>query len=54
MPLETFLSELLAAGFVLEQLIEPRPTAALREIDEAMYDKLHQAPSFLAVRLRRP
>ncbi|MEV0165197.1 class I SAM-dependent methyltransferase [Nonomuraea fuscirosea] len=54
MPLETFLGELLAAGFVLEQLVEPRPTAALREFDEAAYDKLRQAPSFLAVRLRRP
>ncbi|MEV1003283.1 class I SAM-dependent methyltransferase [Nonomuraea sp. NPDC050202] len=54
MPLETFLGELLAAGFVLEQLIEPRPTADLREIDEAAYDKLHRTPSFLAVKLRRP
>ncbi|GAA4585839.1 hypothetical protein GCM10023194_29750 [Planotetraspora phitsanulokensis] len=54
MPLETFLGELLTAGFVLEQLIEPRPTAGLRDIDEAAYDKLHQAPCFLAVRLRRP
>ncbi|MFG1941456.1 class I SAM-dependent methyltransferase [Nonomuraea sp. NPDC048826] len=54
MPLETFISELLAAGFVLEQLIEPRPTAALRKIDEATYDRLHQAPSFLAVKLQHP
>ncbi|MEV1167649.1 class I SAM-dependent methyltransferase [Nonomuraea sp. NPDC049784] len=54
MPLETFLGELLAAGFVLEKLIEPRPTAGLREIDEARYDKLHRAPSFLAVKLQRP
>ncbi|MEO3891452.1 class I SAM-dependent methyltransferase [Nonomuraea sp. B5E05] len=54
LPLETFLNELLAAGFVLQQLIEPRPTADLREIDEAAYNKLHQAPSFLAVRLQRP
>ncbi|TDE60428.1 class I SAM-dependent methyltransferase [Nonomuraea mesophila] len=54
MPLETFLSELLAAGFVLEQLVEPRPTAALRKVDEAAYERLHQAPCFVAVRLRRP
>ncbi|GAB2455388.1 class I SAM-dependent methyltransferase [Streptosporangium sandarakinum] len=53
-PLETFLGELLAAGFVLEQLVEPRPAAGLREIDETAYEKLHQAPSFLAVKLRRP
>lgn len=54
LPLETFLGELLAAGFMLEQLVEPRPTADLREIDEAAYEKLHRAPSFLAVKLKRP
>ncbi|MEV4370144.1 methyltransferase domain-containing protein [Nonomuraea sp. NPDC049637] len=54
MPLETFLGELLAAGFVLERLIEPRPVADLREIDQTAYDRLHQRPSFLAVRLVRP
>ena len=53
-PLESFMSELLGAGFVLEQLVEPRPTPALREVDEARYDKLRRTPSFLAVRLRRP
>ncbi|MGV9310287.1 class I SAM-dependent methyltransferase [Nonomuraea sp. NPDC003727] len=54
MPVETFLGELLAAGFVLERLVEPRPVPGLREVDEAAYWKLQQAPSFLAVRLRRP
>ncbi|MER6825533.1 class I SAM-dependent methyltransferase [Streptosporangium sp. NPDC000563] len=54
MPLETFLGELLTAGFVLERLVEPRPVPGLREIDEARYDKLHRTPSFLSVRLTRP
>ena len=54
MPLETFLGELLNAGFVLEQVVEPRPTDALREVDPSAYDRLRQAPCFLAVRLRRP
>ncbi|MCM3887161.1 class I SAM-dependent methyltransferase [Frankia sp. R82] len=54
MPLETFLHELLTAGFTLERLLEPRPTPRLRDIDETAYDKLHQAPCFLAVRLLRP
>jgi len=45
---------LLAAGFMLERLIEPRPTPGLRELDETAYNKLHQAPCFLAVRLLRP
>ncbi|OZM83592.1 class I SAM-dependent methyltransferase [Pseudonocardia sp. MH-G8] len=53
MSLETFLAELLDSGFVLERLVEPRPTAALRDLDESAYRKLQQSPSFLAVRLRR-
>jgi len=54
MPLETFLAELLDSGFVLERLVEPRPTPALRDLDETAFSKLQQAPSFLAVRFRRP
>ncbi|MFE4537492.1 hypothetical protein ACFRKB_20775 [Streptomyces scopuliridis] len=42
------------AGFMLERLIEPRPTPGLRELDETAYNKLHQTPCFLAVRLLRP
>ncbi|MFF2847527.1 class I SAM-dependent methyltransferase [Streptomyces sp. NPDC058001] len=53
MPLEAFMNELLAAGFILERLIEPRPTPGLQELDEAAYNKLHEAPCFLAVRLLR-
>ncbi|MER7795525.1 hypothetical protein [Streptomyces sp. NPDC097640] len=44
MPLGTFLNELLIAGFMLERLIEPRPTPGLRELDERAYNKLHHAP----------
>ncbi|GAA2756540.1 methyltransferase domain-containing protein [Actinopolymorpha rutila] len=54
MPLETFLAELLGAGFVLERLVEPRPAPELRQIDPEAHDKLHTAPCFLTVRLRRP
>jgi len=54
MSLETLVNELLAAGFVLERLVEPRPAPDLRELDEEAYDKLHEAPCFLAVRLLRP
>ncbi|MER6951569.1 hypothetical protein ABT294_46895 [Nonomuraea sp. NPDC000554] len=52
--METFLGELLAAGFVLERLIEPRPVAGLREVNEAAYNRLRRAPSFVAVKLARP
>ncbi|MBQ1019092.1 class I SAM-dependent methyltransferase [Micromonospora sp. D93] len=50
--LETFLGELLDAGFTLEKLVEPRPCAELREVDEAAYTRLTERPSFLAARLR--
>ncbi|KUO20652.1 class I SAM-dependent methyltransferase [Streptomyces dysideae] len=48
MTLEQFLGELLGTGFVLERLLEPRAA------EEARYDKTHQQPLFLAVRLLRP
>lgn len=54
MTIEVLITELLAAGFVLEQLVEPRPVDALRDINPDEYDKLTRAPSLLAVRLRRP
>ncbi|MFF2851754.1 methyltransferase domain-containing protein [Streptomyces sp. NPDC058001] len=52
--LETLVTEWLSAGFALERLVEPRPLARLREVDEARYEKLGNEPSFLAARLRRP
>ncbi|MFJ7949790.1 hypothetical protein ACIQ6K_40400 [Streptomyces sp. NPDC096354] len=54
MTLERFLGELLDAGFVLEQLVEPRAVEEAREIDSRRYEKTHTVPYFLAVRLRRP
>jgi 2-polyprenyl-3-methyl-5-hydroxy-6-metoxy-1,4-benzoquinol methylase len=52
MTLETFLGELLDAGFVLERLVEPRPGVELREVNEAAYARLTERPSFLAARVR--
>ncbi|MFF9899036.1 class I SAM-dependent methyltransferase [Streptomyces longispororuber] len=54
MTLETFLGELLGAGFVLEELVEPRATEEARRVDPRRYDKTHTQPLFLAVRLHRP
>ncbi|MEK8108923.1 hypothetical protein NKG94_37040 [Micromonospora sp. M12] len=52
MTLETFLGELLDAGFVLEKFVEPRPCVELREVNEAAYARLTERPSFLAARMR--
>ena len=54
MSLETILEELLAAGFVLDRLVESRPDESLRERSQAAYDDLHRHPSLIAVRLHRP
>ncbi|MYW66942.1 methyltransferase domain-containing protein [Streptomyces sp. SID8379] len=54
MSLEQFIGELLGAGFVLEELAEPRSTEAGRQVDARRYEKTHNRPTFLAVRLRRP
>jgi len=53
MTLQTFLNELLDAGFALERVAEPRPTEEARRIDERRYLESRQAPSFLAVRMRK-
>ncbi|MFF8971808.1 class I SAM-dependent methyltransferase [Streptomyces sp. NPDC014995] len=54
MTVETFLGELLGAGYVLEELVEPRATEDARPVDPGRYEKTHRAPTFLAVRVRRP
>ncbi|MFE9190299.1 class I SAM-dependent methyltransferase [Micromonospora sp. NPDC007208] len=52
MTLETFLGKLLDAGFLLEKLVEPRPRAELREVNEDAYARLTERPSILAARMR--
>jgi SAM-dependent methyltransferase len=54
MTLESFLGELLSAGFTLERLVEPRATEEARHIDPRRFDNTQITPFFLAVRLRRP
>ncbi|WP_203433366.1 class I SAM-dependent methyltransferase [Jiangella asiatica] len=54
MTLQTFLGEFLGAGFVLEELVEPRATEEARLTDPRRYDRTHAAPTFLGLRLCRP
>ncbi|GAA1617454.1 hypothetical protein GCM10009828_051960 [Actinoplanes couchii] len=53
MTLETVVTEVLAAGFTLERLVEPRAVEALREVNPDRYERLTERPSFVALRLRR-
>jgi len=53
MTMQTFLGELLDAGFALERLVEPRAAETARRVDEARYLKTLQTPFFVAVRMRK-
>lgn len=54
MTLERLFGELLGAGFVLEELREPRAAEEARAIDARRYANTHEYPFYLALRLRRP
>lgn len=50
-PLEQTCEELHEAGFLIERLLEPRPTTAAAEIDREKYERLMREPTgFLAIR----
>jgi SAM-dependent methyltransferase len=52
-PLTAICGALAAAGFVIEQLVEPQPTAAYREVHPEWYERLRRNPWFLVVRARK-
>ena len=50
-PLEQTCEELHKAGFLIERLLEPRPTAEAAVLDPDNYERLTREPSgFLAIR----
>lgn len=50
-PLEQTCEELHQAGFLIERLLEPRPTPQAAAIDRDKYDRLHREPAgFLVIR----
>ena len=52
-PLETICEEIHQAGFVIERLLETRPTSEAAQVDLERYEILTREPSgFLAMRLR--
>jgi ubiquinone/menaquinone biosynthesis C-methylase UbiE len=53
MPLTVVCDEFADAGFVIERLLEPQPTAASQQIDPHEYEKLTIKPGFIVFRLRR-
>jgi SAM-dependent methyltransferase len=49
-PLGAMVDSILGAGFVLERLLEPRPTPQFKERDPADYEKLMRQPGFICFR----
>lgn len=52
-PLASVVNPLAEAGFTLEKLVEPRPTAEFKEADPRHYEELSRRPCFLCVRARK-
>lgn len=51
--LSTLVNTALMAGFDLEQILEPKPTAEFKKADLKRYEKLMRQPAFLCVKARR-
>lgn len=49
-PLEAVVTPLLNAGFVLERLLEAKPTEEFHRADPAEYEELSRRPGFLCIR----
>lgn len=50
-PLERTCEEVHEAGFLIERIVEPRPTEPAQERDPFDYERLQRTPGFLAMRL---
>ncbi|MFX1563194.1 MAG: class I SAM-dependent DNA methyltransferase [Promethearchaeota archaeon] len=52
-PLEAMIAPLVETGFLVEQIIEARPTEKCQQHDPETYEKLSKRPSFLCIRARK-
>jgi len=53
-PLQAMLNPLAIAGFVLDEILEPKPIAQFQIAEPEKYSQLMQEPGFLCVRARKP
>jgi len=53
-PLGSVINPLINAGFVLERILEPKPTEEFREKSPETYERLLRSPCFMCVRARKP
>lgn len=52
-PLSAAFDALWAAGFVVERVVEPRPTPTFKEKEPDDYEKLMKQPGFICIRARK-
>ncbi|HJQ67793.1 MAG TPA: class I SAM-dependent methyltransferase [Blastocatellia bacterium] len=52
-PLEAMINPLVAAGFRIERIVEPKPTEEFRRADPEEYEELSRQPCFLSIRARK-
>jgi SAM-dependent methyltransferase len=52
-PLSNLTEPMAVAGFVIERIVEPRPSEKLRSADPKGYERLSRLPAFLFVRARK-
>jgi len=52
-PLTAIFDALGEAGFLVERLLEPRPTEGFRDADPENYEKLRTSPVFIMIRARK-
>ncbi|NJM90603.1 MAG: class I SAM-dependent methyltransferase [Hydrococcus sp. RU_2_2] len=53
-PLQSILNPLVRAGFILDEILEPKPIAEFQQTDPEHYDELMQEPVFLCIRAYKP
>ena len=52
-PLQAVVNSLSRSGFVIEKILEPRPTPEFKEKSPESYEKLSKQPGFMCVRARK-
>jgi len=53
-PLGSAINPLIDAGFIIDRILEPRPTEEFKKNAPETYERLNKKPSFMCVRARKP
>lgn len=53
-PLSAMINPLIAAGFLLDRILEPRPLPEFKDVEPEDYDRLMRQPGFICIRARKP